>query len=281
MFLLLALAAWTPQTTGRVALAADCSGQLGPMGDFNGFVFGDMPYKNGTVDGRLAVGGNATFETGVGVDVGLTLTPNAGRDDLIVGGNLTYQSGDVVSGGITYAGTGNISGKVTAFGGIRNAPPSQARPPLDFAAAQTFATNLSATLAGFPANGTYSSTASSLTITGTDPATNVIVVPAAVLSSSSNTTVNAPAGSTVIINVTGPQPAIGFTLTITGTDSGHVLWNFPQATSLVMKNIEMLGTVLAPAATVTFSNGGMSGQLISASLTTPNAVLFTDDGQGR
>lgn len=283
MLLLLALVAWTPQTTGHVALAADCAGQLGPMGDFNGFVFQDMPYKNGSVDGRLAVGGNATFDTGVGVDVGLTLTPNANRDDLIVGGDLTYQSGSMPSGGATYGGTVTIGKSVTVLGGFRNVPPSQARPPLDFAAAQTLAANLSATLAGYPDNGTYASTPSSLTITGTNPATNVITVPASVLASSFATSVNAPAGSTVIINVTGPQPALGFAVTLNGTDSSHVLWHFPQATSMTMKNIEMLGTVLAPAATVTFSNGGMSGQLIAQSLTTPNAVpfsVFAGDGQG-
>src|SRR5262245_16235552 len=89
LLLLLALAAWArPESVSRVVLAADCTNQLGPMSDFNVFLYGDMYFSNSTIEGRVAVGGNGLAQGTT--SVGAALTQNLNRDDLIVAGNLAY-----------------------------------------------------------------------------------------------------------------------------------------------------------------------------------------------
>jgi choice-of-anchor A domain-containing protein len=66
-------------------------------GDFNVFVLGRLAQSYSDAQGRVAVGGDANL-TGYGVGDG---PPNSAgrRDDLIIGGNLAYNQGQVFSGG--------------------------------------------------------------------------------------------------------------------------------------------------------------------------------------
>src|SRR5262249_4066755 len=58
-----------------------------------------------------------------------------------------------------------------------------------------------------------------------------------------------------------------FGMTVSGTDQQHVLFNFPDATSLSVAGISVQGSVLAPGADVTFSNGNLEGTLVAGTLT--------------
>ena len=80
-------------------------------------------------------------------------------------------------------------------------------------------------------------------------------------------TIKAPAGSTVVINVDGATNKMtNFGTTITGTTRQRVLYNFSEARTLSISSVAVQGTVLAPFAAVTFSNGSIDGTLIGASI---------------
>src|SRR2546423_11957291 len=64
---------------------------LGVANDFGAFVLHDANLFFSDVQGRLAVGGNATI-TGYAVGDQLS-NSNGNRDDLVVGGNLDFSNG--------------------------------------------------------------------------------------------------------------------------------------------------------------------------------------------
>src|SRR5207244_993867 len=73
-----------PLTPGQVC-------DLGIADNFNEFIFHNATQSATDVEGRAAIGGNASL-TNFGVGDGLT-NSHGTRDDLIVGGNLTYNTG--------------------------------------------------------------------------------------------------------------------------------------------------------------------------------------------
>jgi len=96
---------------------------LSPVTDFNTFVLGDHRILNNDVYGRVAIGGDALLNTPVqqgSISLGNALSHDAGRNDLIVRGDIVSPPGNtqVTSGSVVYAGTltgsvGTPSGTVT------------------------------------------------------------------------------------------------------------------------------------------------------------------------
>jgi len=82
-----------------------------------------------------------------------------------------------------------------------------------------------------------------------------------------NFQINAPNGSVVVVNITGPYAKWTGGLVVTGTDKRNVLFNFPQADSVRIHNIDVTGSVLAPHAHVNFVTGVQNGQMICRKLT--------------
>src|SRR4051794_41833055 len=75
---------------------------LGVANDFSAFILHDANLFNSDVEGRVAVGGNATL-TAYGLGNHLT-NSNGTRDDLVVGGNLDFTNGQVFEGNVVYGG---------------------------------------------------------------------------------------------------------------------------------------------------------------------------------
>ena len=131
------------------------------------------------------------------------LNPNPAR--LVVGGALTAQNGGVGSdqNGAIYYGTVAptiVNNSFTARGGqFAN------QSLVDFNAAASLYTSYSAQLGNLAATGATSFNSSSdlLDFTGTSSGLNVFTVSDTQLSSSKGIDIVAPAGSTVLINVTG------------------------------------------------------------------------------
>jgi hypothetical protein len=59
------------------------------------------------------------------------------------------------------------------------------------------------------------------------------------------------------------------------TPSVPVVFNFVEATGLAIDAIELAGTIVAPKADVTFSNGLLKGALFANSLTGGKGFLFS------
>jgi choice-of-anchor A domain-containing protein len=252
----------TTLANGTYTFTATAAG-FGPLGvanDFNAFVFEYDTQTNTEARGRVAVGENANF-TNYGVGSQLT-NSNGTRDDLIVDGNVSFHSGQMYNGNLAYVGTASFS----SLGFLNNSAPHQQK-VLDFAGAQSYLTSASTSWAALTANGTVTDQYGSLTLTGTDPALNVFSLSTSLLSSANGLTINAPAGSIALVNVTGTTGKFqNMGVNLQGVDYNHVLFNFSQATSLVIQAISVEGSVLAPLALVNFTNGNIDGTVVADSL---------------
>jgi choice-of-anchor A domain-containing protein len=233
---------------------------LGVAGDFNVFVFDRITQTHSDTQGRVAAGGDASF---LHYGLGSGLANSAGeRDDLVVGGHLTFHHGQVHHGNVVHGGTG-----VLANFGLPNGTARQGR-PVNFDAARTELSGLSAAWGALAPNGTTADHWGTLNLTGHDASLNVFTIPAEQLGRAVGFNVSAPAGSTVLVNVSGTAGRMqNFGMNVLGTDRQHVLFNFTAATTLTLGAISVQGSVLAPFADVSFDNGNLEGTLIARSMT--------------
>ncbi len=266
---------------------------LGDASGFNVFVLSNFSGSGTDSQGRMAVGGNFAPAYGGGFTIASALHDSAGTYDLVVGGNFTNSNYSMNSGSAYVAGNmtwtnptiannawvggnfkdggGGSAGSISYVGdysgpGYLNhaqAEAGSAPPPIDFVSARTSLTALSAALAGDTANGTVNRSYSTYTLTGTDSNLNVFDMTA---SSYSGATidVDAPSGSTVVINVPGSSVSFKYgSINFTGVSASNVIFNFDSATSLTLNGIGFNGSILAPAANFSGVYGNLNGQLIT------------------
>src|SRR5262245_7298208 len=176
---------------------------LGVANDYSAFVLHDANLFFSDVQGRLAIGGNAKI-TGYAVGDQLT-NSNGTRDDLIVGGNLDFSNGQVFNGNAVFGGTGTIAANVGhPHGNFR-----QQSTVLDFSQAETELKALSDQYAAMPATGSVVNSFGTIILNG-HAGQNVFNVSASMLWSAVDLRINAPAGATVIVNVTGANARMQF-----------------------------------------------------------------------
>jgi len=256
-----AAAAHKPHTATTTTTATTCSATpLGAATPFNVFVTGDASLQGSDSEGALAVGGNATLRD---YSVGATLpNSNGTRDALVVGGNLTFTNGAVQNGNAVYGGTSALINVTFPQGGS-----AQQGSVLNFGTAATQLGSLSAYYATLTPNGTTSVQNGSVTLSGSNSTLNVFTVSGTDVAGARSVTINAPASSTVLVNIDGATG--GFTtasFTLNGVDASHVLYNFPQATTLNLQHVAIQGSILAPSAAIDFTAGVINGTLVGASL---------------
>jgi choice-of-anchor A domain-containing protein len=229
---------------------------LGIASDFGAFVIHDANLFWSGIGGRAAVGGNANFSS---YAIGDKLTNSNGtRDDLIVGGNLNFMYGQVYNGNVVYGGTGTLTSIGLPHGTAHQGT------PIDFGAAETQLDMLSDQYAAMAPTAITKTGFGTVNLTGTDPSMNVFNVTAAQLWNATNLAISAPAGSSVIVNVSGTDARMQYMgMSVQGTTGNHVLLNFPEASHLTLAGIGVQGSVLAPRATVDFSNGDVIGTLVA------------------
>ncbi|MEP7189768.1 MAG: choice-of-anchor A family protein, partial [Roseiflexaceae bacterium] len=191
---------------------------------------------------------------------------NGTRDDLIVGGDLDFNSGAVLNGNIVYAGKAKLKSVVIPHGTAR-----KVSDPLALASTQSYVAAVAARWAALPSNGStsvnfYGGKTAVITLVGNDPTRNVFTLAGANLAKANKLEISAPASSIVVINIDGTKDAMeAFGIILSGVDSQHVVYNFYKATKLTMKKIGVLGTVWAPFADVSFSSGAINGTLLAKS----------------
>jgi choice-of-anchor A domain-containing protein len=206
--------------------------------------------------GNYKVGDNASAGCRAG---GSNVAP------IVAGGSVTFSSGSISGNAanappIIYGTTDSLAG--LGLGGT----PVQRPSAVDWGATRATITALSTSLGSLTSNGTTTVAFNSVTLTGSDATTNVFSISGNVLATANKLTINAPATSTVIINVSGVSVTMqNFGISLSGIDRTRVLFNFTQATTLTYSGMDVSAGILAPYAAVTATNGVMDGTLIAAS----------------
>ena len=244
----------TALLVSSTALAGNVS--LGPAADYNVFVLGTHTAQNSDIQGRVAVGGAATYQ-----NYGLASAMPQSGVNAVFGSSINWTNGQL-NGSMRYGTTASFSG-VGIAGGT-----AQQGSVINFGAAGTQLQTLSQQYAAIAANGTtYVAPWNAITLTGASNDVNVFSLSASALSVANGLTITAPAGSTVLINVSGAAATMqNFGFFLNGVTAGDILFNFADATSLQASGIGIKGSVLAPNAAVTFNNGHMDGQMIASTL---------------
>ncbi|MEC0309804.1 choice-of-anchor A family protein [Paenibacillus lautus] len=252
-------------------------GNLGIANDFNVFVFGDHTQFSVDSEGRVAVGGNATY---VDYGIGDRLEVSTARADLIVQGNIDITRGANFSGNtIIYPTSTIINYTMTNNNGVTGQPLRGT--PIDFALAQRQLAELSLNLGAVAPNGTVANNFGQILLTGEDPLLNVFTFngnnvdgSGLRLDTANGVQIVAPSGSTILINVGGENVGFGsYQIFRNGTaatreDSTLIVWNLFQATTAFNQNLTISGSVLAPYANWEARGfGNIDGTIIATSLT--------------
>ena len=252
---------WAGSGTGE--LNVDLTGceacvdlQLGDAADYNVFVFGN--YKEGVdVLGAVAAGNLVEMQY---FSVGSELS---GGPALVSGGRVALDSG-TVHGDLYYETRATVPDSVD----VQGHGPTQGS-PVDFAMAQTALEDLSLDLAGLvPTGETEVLPWGEVFLTGDDADANIFELRGRDFDKATWLSIDAPAGSTVVINVDECVINAGnFYMDLQGVDETTVLWNFWEGCWLGFDALGFRGSILAPFADVRFDNGNFDGNLIAASLT--------------
>jgi choice-of-anchor A domain-containing protein len=230
------------------------------LGGYNLFLLED--YTGGhDVMGKVAAGGNITMTN---FAVGAGLADSDISNTLVAGGRLTLSRGGVW-GHARYRGSYSADPSVVYPRGA-----AAQGTPIDFAARFAELRTLSSQLAGLPANGsTVRKPWGGLMLRGTSASVNVFDVNASAFTGAKLLSIDAPAGSLVVVNIRGASASFtGFSTSFSGGIDQHgVLYNFVDATHITAQGFGFWGTVLAPHAHVNFSNGSWDGGIYARSLT--------------
>jgi len=232
---------------------------LGPADGFTIFTIESFQANNTNCTGRVAVGGPATYNN---FGVGSALENSDGsRNDLIVAGNLTWNSGQ------NYNGNVQVTGPVTMNNvGMPNGTVGE-EVDIDFTSAEIELQTLSESLIAVQPNGSVSNSGGQLMLIGSDLDINVFYVSQSDLNPLKGITISVPQGSSVLVNVDHHSMNLkNFQPILVGCTASDVLFNFPVATSVQLRNIVWEGTILAPRASINFNNGQIYGALICRSV---------------
>lgn len=244
-------------------------------GNFNAIIFGNHDAGRGDTEGRLAVGGNFSFNAvGYGYSVGLS-GPGVGSpdapdntDNFVVNGNFNnVADGWQVRGNFVYNTATNGTNLPTQVS--PGATYANVVNHIKFSELLTHYKSLSATLDNLTDNGVVAQDFSyePITLTGTAPV-NIfnVTIPAG---HNSGFTIDIPNGSTAIVNVTNTTVSINGGNMIVNTSQipnygagGKVLFNFPHATNISLQSFGMLGSFLAPFAELSGNAGSINGQTV-------------------
>lgn len=279
---------------------------LGTAGEYGEFILGDSTRSFVDAQGKVAVGGNANFNSfavaslqsgsTTNLVVGGTLTANSAtvQGHIVTGGNATYTqptvNGNFSSNGVLTLGNfGSVNGNIrygtgysplttTVNGSV--AGPVATPLPVDFAAEAAYLTALSAAQVN-PLDPTGTMQFGQLFVAGVAGANFFNITPSQMQSATGGYNISAPAGATVVLNVSGNNVTVnntGFNFS-GGLTVDHVLWNFYEATTVTIQG-SAHGSFLAPLAAVVTTNGGFNGNLIAGSLTGSIETHIYDFGDG-
>lgn len=255
---------------------------FGEASNYNLFVFNNYYQKGADVEGRTAVGGNATILDGFGAAQNFKGS-NPVDDRIVVGGNLTWKG----SGRVYNIGVGNGLGNIRV-GGVAdvNSPSvtfnqlNKGNLPFSFAAVEKMLQDQSSYWNTLSPNGTAENKWGTLTLSGANPDLVVFSLNAADLVNGLNTLnfSGIPSGATVLVNVLGKVVSMtNFGFNLGGLAATNVLFNFVDATDIYIGGVSFNANILAPYATIHAGYGQINGTVIAKNVGTadnPSVMQF-------
>jgi choice-of-anchor A domain-containing protein len=244
-----------------IAAAAVCAGNAAqaavlnlsaPVGRANVYAIKNFTSNSSDTEGAIVAGGNVTLS---GYRVNDHNVDAFDNYSVVAGGTVTLSNGDIVNGK-TYGGSG-----VSVTSGTHNGISTVK--PIDFKATESYYKTLASSLDALANTGTVKAVANKTVISGGgkggvdifDVAGNIF------LTGSEWKLENLVAGQTLIFNVSGTTA--GFNpngIEFTSLSGYNVLFNFYEATTLDPSGV--IGSILAPYATVTKNWGQVNGNVI-------------------
>jgi choice-of-anchor A domain-containing protein len=225
------------------------------MGGANVYTSHDFTSTGSDVEGALVAGGNVTLKN-YSVNALNRDAFGAAGYALVAGGNLTLNGGSINNGPAYVGGTTTMTSAAR--------PATSATNPVDFAAAQAYYTNLSTALTKAGATGTAASQWGGVKLTGSGRGgVDVFNVSGSLFQTSTWWQLqDLVPGETLVFNVSGKAGT--FNNGNFGFDalSGYnVLFNFYEASTVNVNSV--IGSILAPYATVQGGNGVVRGNVIA------------------
>jgi choice-of-anchor A domain-containing protein len=222
------------------------------IGGANIYTLGNFSARSSDVEGAVISAGNVNISS---YSINANGKAAYGTHAVIAKGDINLSGGSIEHGKMYAGGKATLQYAAT--------PQSTATSPIDFAATSTYFLDLSSDLAAAKNTGSVSKLWSGVVVSGSGlGGVDVFNVSADMFRSSSSWTLDKLVpGQTLIFNVSGDS--------VTFNDGGisfeplskyNVLFNFPDAKALNVKGI--IGSVLAPKASVTADWGVINGQVI-------------------
>jgi choice-of-anchor A domain-containing protein len=222
------------------------------IGGANIYTLGNFSARSSDVKGAVISAGNVNISS---YSINANGKAAYGTHAVIAKGDINLSGGSIEHGKMYAGGKATLQYAAT--------PQSTATSPIDFAATSTYFLDLSSDLAAAKNTGSVSKLWSGVVVSGSGlGGVDVFNVSADMFRSSSSWTLDKLVpGQTLIFNVSGDS--------VTFNDGGisfeplskyNVLFNFPDAKALNVKGI--IGSVLAPKASVTADWGVINGQVI-------------------
>jgi choice-of-anchor A domain-containing protein len=249
------------------------------LGGVNVIVFEDAAPSGADSEGGMYVGGNfsttGSYSIGAGSEAGLTCDDFSFVVDGNISGTAIVKVGQAAYGG-------ELIGSIDATCGAYDYPNPNGLTvaPVDFAKLESDFIFYSNAYKNYAPNGTTTLQWSTLTFSGSGSSLYVFNITAAQLMSATSIVFKVETTASVIVNVSGLTinwSNAGFTLPdggskckgTNGVETGceRILWNFYEATSIVLSGIGVQGTILAPYATQSGAGGNVDGQVIVKYLT--------------
>jgi len=240
--------------------------------DFQGENVGVLCFNDfsgtGGAEGRIFIGGNAQLTS---FDVASSLGNSRGdRDDLVVGGTISYHSGVVGNGNIVFAqgGTDEITQGVRYGLSAGNTIKNEA-PKYDFHSAETHFSSLSRDFSKMIPTGTVGIAWGTILLTTNKNNTDDLQIfnmkcEDLLNNNYASLKIECPESATVIVNVLGVNDC-GFSGGIEVPDASKVIWNFPDAEKVLLAYSAVQGAILAPTSLISANNGDVHGQIVVGS----------------
>ena len=281
-----------------VTTQAELLGMLPASFDYNAFVINDMTAQKSDVEGALAVGGNLSLNH---YAIGLQLDDIPGQEVLSVDGDVYIRDARIYNGSAGTDGALDIDSSVGLYNGedVDNAESFNTSTPTDFDQIIADTLAFSSELGSWDVNAFTTINKNDADEIwnvnfSADNSVNIFEIDIAYLMEPfKRITFDFPTDSLNIVNVVGgatetvEMHSTGFHISdLSDTDhinpgstdgklvdnaepfrhdglyANNILFNFVEATNIVMSGIAFKGSILAPLADVTFFNGHVDGNFI-------------------